>query len=561
MSADARRAPAPRRGPRRMLTAARALVGLSFALCGSHAGAEVRGLVIGIDDYERLEPLQGAVNDAEDIRDALDGLGAEDVTLLIDGEATRKRIVDEWQALLSRAEPGDTLVLTYAGHGGQEKERVPGSEEDGKDEVLLLGGFRSSGERSRERIIDDEIHQWLLDAGRKELQVVFVADACHAGTLTRTVDPRAPETTYRYARYDLAQDMLKLALPKKTFDAGRMGEDELAHVNFLGAAQEHEKVPEITVRVEDDQPVRRGALSYLFARALRGEADRDGDGALRRDELWRFVRENVRMNSEARQNPNLLPNTRGSETVLALTPASERPAGGSTGTGAAARTERLRLAVRQADPQAVERLRATLPDVRIELDESAFADLVWDAGRRQVVSEMGDVVAHDIGVGGLTGVVDKWEAVRAIRALSAHASLRLRIDSGDGIHREGDRIALRIDGRSHPRLTVFSLSGNGAVHYLYPQARFGDPAEIPVGTAFELNDIVVEEPFGADHVVAVSAATPLDSLNAALSRLSCVRMPCRPAAREAAEVLAEAAARARGWSSGILGLYTGPRED
>ena len=561
MSATARVAPAPRRRPRRMPAAAGAVVGLSLALVGSHAAAEVRGLVIGIDDYERLQPLEGAVNDAEDIRDALDGLGAEDVTLLIDGEATRERIVDEWKALLERAEPGDTLVLTYAGHGGQEKERVPGSETDGKDEALLLGGFHSAGEKTRERIIDDEIHQWLLDAGARELQVIFVADACHAGTLTRTVDPRAPETTYRYTRYDLQQDMLELALPMKTFDAGRMGEDELAHVNFLGAAQEHEKVPEITVRAEDGEPVRRGALSYLFGRALRGEADLDGDGALRRDELWRFVRENVRMNSEARQNPNLLPNTRGSETVLALTGASEQAAGSAAGAGSAARSDRLRLAVRQAGPQAVEQVRATLPDVRIELDENAFADLIWDAGLRQVVSEMGDVVAHDIGVDELSGVVDKWEAVRTIRALSARASLRLRIDAGDGIHRDGERIGLRIDGRTHPRLTVFSLSGNGAVHYLYPQARFGDPAEIPAGTAFELNDIVVEGPFGADHVVAVSAAEPLDSLNAALSRLSCVRMPCRPAAREAAELLAEAAARARGWSSGILGLYTGPRED
>ena len=561
MSGTIRRTPASRHGPRQRLTAAWALLGLSFALCGSHAGAEVRGLVIGIDDYERLRPLQGAVNDAEDIRDALDGLGAEDVTLLIDGDATRKRIVDEWQSLLSRAEPGDTLVLTYAGHGGQEKERVPGSEEDGKDEVLLLGGFHSSGEKTRERIIDDEIHQWLLDAGRKELRVVFVADACHAGTLTRTVDPRAPETTYRYTRYDLTQDMLKLALPMKTFDTGRIGEDELAHVNFLGAAQEHQKVPEITVRAEDGQPVRRGALSYLFARALRGEADLDGNGALRRDELWRFVRENVRMNSEARQDPNLLPNTRGSETVLALTPASKQSAEGTAGTGAATHSDRFRLAVRQADPQVVERVRATLPDVPIESDKDAFANLIWDADRRQVVSEMGDVIAHDIGVAELRGVVDKWVAVRAVRNLSARASLRLRIDSGDGIHREGDRIGLRIDGRAHPRLTVFSLSGNGAVHYLYPQARFGDPAEIPAGTAFELNDIGVEGPFGADHVVAVSAATSLDSLNAALSRLSCTSMPCRPAAREAAELLAEAAARARGWSSGILGLYTGPRED
>ena len=108
----------------------------------------------------------------------------------------------------------------------------------------------------------------------------------------------------------------------------------------------------------------------------------------------------------------------------------------------------------------------------------------------------------------------------------------------------------------HPRLTVFNLTGSGAVQFLY--SRTPDPAGTPVGKAFELNDIYVKEPFGADHVVAVSAATSLGSLNAALKRLHCERLPCRPAARQAADLLERAAARASGWSSGILGLYTQP---
>ena len=536
------------------------------------AAPAVRGLVIGIDDYTHLATLQGAVNDAKDIRAALAEVGVEDLTVLLDEAATRNRIVVEWQSLLSRAEPGDTLVLTYAGHGGQERERVRGSERDGKDEVLLLGGFRRTGMGTRERIIDDEIHRWLVEAGKRRLQVIFVADACHSGTLTRKVDPRAPKATYRYARYDLDEDLLELDLPDEAVDTGQMGEGELAHVNFLAAAQEHQKVPEITVRGAAGKPERRGALSYLFARALRGEADNDGDGVLRRDELWRFVRENVRMNSAARQTPNLMPNSRGDETVIALAPGADGAvAGAPTAADAAGapqdtaaaepsqgQAHRMRLAVRPADPAIVEQVGDALPDVAIVSGTGEFPDLVWDTERRQVVSAMGDVIAHDVGVAGLAGVVEKWEAVRAIRALSARASLRLRIEPHDGVHPDGSEISLRVDGREHPRLTVFSLSGNGAVHYLYPRPT--EPTEIPVDEAFEIDDVVVTKPFGADHVVAVSAATSLDALNTALKRLTCRRTPCPPAAGRAAALLAETAAGASGWSSGILGLYTEPRE-
>ncbi len=520
------------------------------------AGAQtVRGLVIGIDDYMPHPPgpgkLAGAVNDARDIHEALTGIGVEDLTVLLDGDATRERIVTEWRGLLERAAPGDTLVLTYAGHGSQEEpERVPGTERDGKDEVLILGGFRSTGYGTRERIIDDELNQWFLDAGRKALKVVFVADACHSGTLTRAVDPRASALTYRYTRYPpITDDMLALDLPEEAADTGEAGEDELAHVSFLAASQEDEQVPEIPVRDEAGASRMRGALSYMFARALRGEADVDGDGALRRDELWSFVRRNVRMMGEGRQTPNLLPNRRGEEIVLRLAPPSSP--GPEPSPSPALPDHGVRLAVLHAGAGAgvLARVRETLAGVRIVPKEES-PDLIWDAGAREVVTGMGDVAAHDVGLEALPGVIEKWKAVPAVRALSARNGLRMGIHPHDGTHRLDARIAVRIEGLAHPRLTVFSLSGNGRVHYLYPQP--DHPAEVATGRPFELKAIVAK-PFGADHVVAVSAGSSLDALNAALKRLD-----GREAAGRAVALLAEAKAGASGWSSGIQGLYTAP---
>ena len=534
---------------------------LLAAVCGLTAawapGAEaqtVRGLVIGIDEYAALKDLRGAVNDARDVARALAGTGVEDLVVLEDDAATRARVVDAWQGLLRRAEPGDTLVLTYAGHGGQERERVPGSERDGRDEVLLLGGFRSKGPGTRERIFDDELNQWFVEAGARGLRVVFVADSCHSGTLTRSVDPRAPQPSLRTAAYTISDDMLSLDMPEA---AATVDEADLAHVSFLAAGQEHEQVPEIALLDETGRPEPRGALSYMFARAVEGDADIDGDGVLRRDELWRFVRENVRMLAEARQTPNLLPNTRGGEAVLWLNPQS-RPAtaaaaaqdGAGAPTGDAAESlGAVRLTVLHVDSGTLAAVRDRLDDVRmVSIEESP--DLVWDAQRRQVVTGLGDVTAHDVGLAELSAVIGKWKAVRTVRALSARASLRMRVYPHDGAHPEGARIEVEIDRLRQPRLTVIGFSGNGVVHYLYPLQ--SDPAEIPLGQPFRL-ELEVTPPFGADHIVAVSAQSPLTALNAELDGLDGL-----PAADRAAELLAAAAVEAEGWWSGIQGLFTVP---
>ena len=523
-----------------------------------------RGLVIGIDAYVELDALQGAVSDARDVASALEGSGVQDLVVLENGAATRARIEDEWWSLVRRADPGDTLVLTYAGHGGQEPERVPGAERDGRDEVLLLGGFRSSGPGTRERIFDDELNQWFVEAGERGLRVVFVADSCHSGTLTRSIDPRAPRTSVRTATYAISDDMLELDIPDA---AAALEEVDLEHVSFLAAGQEHEQIPEIMLPGETG-PEPRGVLSYMFARAVEGQADYDGDGVLRRNELWRFVRERVRMESEARQTPNLMPNTRGDESVLRLNRPG-RPAAAGAGTAApdpgtaapnpgtaapnpgtaAPNPGSVRLTILRADAATVAAARDALDGVRL-VTPAQSPDLVWDAASRHVVTGLGDVAAHDVGLAELPGVVGKYEAVRSVRALSARASLRLRVYPHDGAHREGARIEVEVGRLPHPRLTLLGFSGNGTVHYLYPLP--SDPAVVPVGQPFVLA-LDVTPPFGADHVVAVSAAGPLTALNSELEALD-----RRPAARRAAELLAEAAAGAEEWWSGIQGLFTVP---
>ena len=570
----------------RMMATVALLAGLGGVTVGGAptvSAQEVRGLVIGINDYVELRDLAGAVNDARDVAKALSGAGVDDVVVLEDAAATRERIATEWRALMARSDPGGTLVLTYAGHGGQEQARTPGTEEDGLDEVLLLGGFTNAGLGTRERIFDDELNQWFVEADERELRVIFVADSCHSGSLTRSIDPRAPSTASRYARYTVTDDMLELDFSAET---AALEHADLPHLSFLAAGQEHQEVLEVVLPDEAGRPEPRGALSYHFARALEGDADFDRDGMLRRDELWRFVRENVRMKSHSRQLPNLIPasddslllrlspppaprtdesNAESGAAVLVAqapetpsTPTPE-PAGatkgtGTTVTGASTHFEEseslrtVRLTVLNGDPATLAILHGTLDGVRLVTRENS-PDIVWDAETRQVISGLGDVVAYDVDPATLPAVVDKWRAVRVIQDLSTRASLQLRVTPDDKAHYDGTEIEVEVGGLRSPALILLGLSGNGVVHYL---SHPSDSARIAPGRPFSLR-LEVGEPFGADHIVAVSAASSLDWLHVELERLD-----DEPAAGRVVELLVAASTEATDWWSGIQGLFSVP---
>ena len=222
------------------LAAAALALLLLDAADGARAAGRTRALVIGIDAYRHGTSLKGAVNDAEDIARTLRRIGVADVSVLLDDAASRDRITRAWRDLLARSAPGDLVVLTYAGHGSQEPERVAGSEADGQDEVLLLGGFSERGPGTRERLIDYELNQWLTDAGAKGVEVLFVADTCHSGTLTRSWDSRSGDALVRYSGYVIEADELTLDLPAA---AATVAADDLPHVTFLAGSQEYEKVP------------------------------------------------------------------------------------------------------------------------------------------------------------------------------------------------------------------------------------------------------------------------------------------------------------------------------
>ena len=214
------------------------LIALFCALHLDMSEATQRAMVVGINQYRHASPvlrpgalvnLRGAVNDARLLAQSLRDLDVDlpDQRILLNEHATRTAFLRAWHHMLAQAQPGDTLILTYAGHGGQEREQhSPWDEHDRADETLQFHEFDPQAQQTLDgRISDDELHGLFQDAD--EYRIVFVADTCHSGGLAR----QAPTGRSR-SGVQLIVDKPRPASPIRT--QGDEG-DHLAHVTVISA--------------------------------------------------------------------------------------------------------------------------------------------------------------------------------------------------------------------------------------------------------------------------------------------------------------------------------------
>ncbi len=290
-----------------------------FGLSVPPSMAATSALVVGVDIYPHEVSLDGAVKDARDVAQALKRADVGPIREFINEQATKDAIRTAWLELVKAATTGDTIIFTYAGHGAQMPELVAGSEPDGLDEFLELPGFDRSRavETAKEIIVDNELNAWFAEAEVKGVQVLFVSDSCYSGGMNRSISGKT-----RLAPLVRAQ----LPSPSQEAVSGAAVKDEdLAQVTILAASLESQPTPEVVIEGEP-----RGALSWSFARALEGAADRDGDGRISRVELEDYVFSNVKLQSEALQVPNFTPQVPRSDREIVLSlPRSATLAAGS----------------------------------------------------------------------------------------------------------------------------------------------------------------------------------------------------------------------------------------
>lgn len=140
-------------------------------------------LCIGINNYPGTHmDLSGCVNDANDWAAELGARGFA-VTKLLDGQATKAAMVEEFKTVIGAASRGDVVVISFSGHGTYVPD-IDGDELDGLDEALCPYDLQTSGAA----LIDDEIHA-LFAARKPGIRLVLISDSCHSGTVTRAAAP------------------------------------------------------------------------------------------------------------------------------------------------------------------------------------------------------------------------------------------------------------------------------------------------------------------------------------------------------------------------------------
>lgn len=117
--------------------------------------------------------LVACENDAEDMADIAKSKGF-DYTMILTKEATVENVTKNLLNAAQKLDPGDLLLLTYSGHGGQLEDKN-NDEEDFIDETWCLYD---------RQFVDDELNKCLSNF-KDGVRIFVLSDSCHSGTVVK----------------------------------------------------------------------------------------------------------------------------------------------------------------------------------------------------------------------------------------------------------------------------------------------------------------------------------------------------------------------------------------
>lgn len=234
-------------------------------------------VIIGINDYAHISPLQYAVNDARAFyRQLVDRLRIpeENITLLLDKDAelTRLRSVLGTQ-LKNRAGEEDMVILYFAGHGATERD-VMSPDGDGLEKYLLPHGADMKDLYATALPMREIQH--IFNRIRSQ-RLVFIVDSCYSGAGGgRTISMAG-----------LRANISDAFMERIASGRGRV---------ILSASGANEVS-------QEDEKLGHGVFTYYLLEGLRGPADTDGDGLITVDEAYSYVSRRVPQATGQEQNP------------------------------------------------------------------------------------------------------------------------------------------------------------------------------------------------------------------------------------------------------------------
>ena len=268
-------------------------------------------LLVGIDAYERVDPLHGCVNDVDAMEAVfLDRLSvpAEAITKLVaphprssrrsrvpEERPTAERLRAALEALAGdRVGEGDRVFIHYSGHGTQVSPRGTRTTR----EALVPVDAQAGGSL----LFDHEINDVLRRIAARTADLTIVLDCCCSAGATRAAF-RPRDSAVRFCSVDDSDMLAPVALRGgDTLDAGLLSSFDPSDPGFLvvASAQSNESAHE----GRDAAGIRHGAFTAALLDLLAREPD-ERMKTLRWADVWQALRVRV-TSSFPGQHPCLL---------------------------------------------------------------------------------------------------------------------------------------------------------------------------------------------------------------------------------------------------------------
>jgi hypothetical protein len=227
---------------------------------------KVYAVIVGVAKYNHMPVLNYTDDDAYKMFAHLlspqgGALGKDEITILIDEDATKKKILQNMKETFEKADSNDMVMLYFSGHGLK-----------GAFLPFDFDGFNN-------KLFHQEI-KTVFNSSNAKFKLC-IADACHSGSLNGlaarggTVNASSVIANY-YKAFDNVQSGTALLLSSKAEETSL-----------------------------ESSGLRQGIFSHFLMRGLEGEADTDKNAIVTIQELHNYIHTNVRAYTGNWQTPIL----------------------------------------------------------------------------------------------------------------------------------------------------------------------------------------------------------------------------------------------------------------
>lgn len=213
---------------------------------------------INLKDRGKLSNLHGCLNDVDTISKTFIKyyqFKNENITKLLDQQASKQGIINELKKAAEKCNPGDVMVFFYSGHGSCEQtDEMKLGLQKTYINTLVPADIRNEGVTDLNNL---ELNELFLAFTKKKVRLTVITDACHSATITRgqtlfdpTEDVREVATSF----VPFHPSVLQLKATTPLTEQGAV---------TIGACQDFELAQELTLN-----NVKYGALAISLCEAI-----------------------------------------------------------------------------------------------------------------------------------------------------------------------------------------------------------------------------------------------------------------------------------------------------